>query len=52
MGFFYPIYISTENNSTKIEIGIQGKSKEFNSIQEKNLESFVTTVKVALFDTE
>lgn len=52
MGFFYPVYVSTENNQTKIEIGTQGKIKEFNSIRNKNHEAFLNSIKVALFEVE
>ena len=52
MGFFYPVYVSTENNQTKIEIGIQGKMKEFKSILNKNHEAFLNSIKVALFDAD
>lgn len=52
MGFFYPVYLTSENNVTKIEVGIQGKLREFKSVVQKNHEIFFTNIKVALLDTE
>lgn len=53
MGFFYPVYISSdENNKTLIEIGIQGKLKELKSVVSKNHEKFINNIKIMLIDTD
>lgn len=48
-GFFFPIYVSAENDKTLIEIGIRSKVLQLGPIPERTLERFVAGIKASLY---
>jgi len=49
-GFFYPIYLSEDNGSTKIEVGIKCKSIQIGPVVTAKHEAFVESIKIAIMD--